>query len=101
MPSLGENRGPYSFDYSIVRHKEKNILTILNNPGFDSLLENIEDAYEYTKGYVPAGYEHRQDLISNLFLGSPDYWWMLMLVNTITDPIEGFYLNQQILIPEL
>lgn len=50
MPSLGENRGPYSFDYNIVRHREKNILTILNNPAFDSLLENIEDAYEYTKG---------------------------------------------------
>ncbi len=101
MPILGQNRGPFSFNYNLTRHREKNITTILNNPAFDSLLENIENAYEYTMGYVPAGYEHRPDLISNLFLGSPDYWWLLMLVNNITDPIEGFYLNQKILIPEL
>ena len=40
-------------------------------------------------------------LISNLFYGSPKYWWLLMLVNNITDPSEGFVLNEKILIPKM
>jgi len=101
MASLGRNRGPYSFDYNIVRHRDKNILTIVNNSSFEEILDDVPGSYTFTEGYVPAGYEHRPDLISNVFYGTPDYWWLLMLVNSITDPIEGFYTSQKILIPEL
>jgi len=101
MASLGKDTGPYSVDASIVRHRDAKITTILNSPKFDQLLANIENAYDYEIGYVPAGYEHRPDLISNVFYGSPKNWWLLMLVNNIHDPFEGFYLNQQILIPKL
>jgi hypothetical protein len=50
-------------------------------------------------GKIPAGFEHRPDLISNLFFGTPGYWWYLMLVNGVTDPFEGFNSGDQILIP--
>ena len=101
MPSLGITRGPYAVDYVEESFKNTRINTIVNSPIFDNLALNIETAYEYDVGYIPAGYEHRPDLISNVFYGSPKNWWLLMFVNGITDPFEGFNANQRILIPKL
>ena len=50
---------------------------------------------------IPAGFEHRPDLISNVFYGSPSNWWLLMLVNGISDPFEGFNVRDRILIPKI
>lgn len=96
-----QDKGPYSFDEVRVRHRGATTNTIVNSPKFDSLLLDLEDAYEYQVGYVPAGYAHRPDLISNVFYGSPKNWWLLMLVNSITDPFEGFNENDKILIPKI
>ena len=101
MASLGKDRGPYSIDFNQVLHRGVTTTTILNTPKFDNLLVNLGDAYEYEIGYIPAGYEHRPDLISNIFYGSPKNWWLLMLVNGISDPGEGFTVNQKIIIPKL
>ena len=101
MASLGKNRGPYSLDYKEVLHRGVTTTTILNTSKFDSILENLDSAFEYEVGYVPFGYEHRPDLISNVFYGSPKNWWLLMLVNGITDPGEGFNVSQRILIPKI
>ena len=98
---LGNNRGPYSYDAQFVTHRNAKITTILNSPVFDSMLSNLSDQYEYEVGYVPAGYEHRPDLISNVYYGTPNNWWLLMLVNSITDPFEGFKVNEKILIPKI
>lgn len=101
MASLGPNTGPYSLDALTVNHRDAKVNTIVNSPVYDNIIRDIETIYEYDLGYVPNGYEHRPDLISNVFYGSPKNWWLLMLVNNITDPFEGFYLNQQIKIPKL
>jgi len=101
MASLGKNRGPYSFDANVYLHRDAKVTTILNSTVFEDLIKNIDTAYVYQTGYVPEGYEHRPDLISNVFYGTPDNWWLLMLVNNISDPFEGFYTNQRILIPKL
>jgi hypothetical protein len=101
VASLGKNRGPYSLDYNQVLHRGVTTTTILNTPKFDHILANLGNAYEYEIGYVPVGYEHRPDLISNVFYGSPKNWWLLMLVNGISDPGEGFTQNQRIIIPKL
>jgi hypothetical protein len=98
---LGNRRGPYSLDAIFVRHRNAKVTTIVNSPVFDDLLLNLKDSYEYEVGYVPVGYEHRPDLISNVYYGSPNNWWLLMLVNSITDPFEGFKVNERILIPKL
>ena len=101
MPNLGRNRGPYVLDYMTQPFNNTKINTIINTPMFDSIAENLSTAYEYDVGYVPAGYEHRPDLISNVFYGNPKNWWLLMFVNGITDPFEGFTVNQRILIPKV
>lgn len=100
MASLGKKRGPYAIDAVEVKHRGATVTTILNSPEFDRLLTNIDDAYEYDIGFVPNGYENRPDLISNVFYNKPNNWWLLMLVNNITDPNEGFSLNQRIRIPK-
>ena len=101
MASLGKNRGPYSLDVNQVRHRNVITTTIVNTPKFDSMLSNLDSAYEYEVGYVPNGYEHRPDLISNVFYGTPKNWWLLMLVNNISDPNEGFNVSDKILIPKM
>ena len=95
------NRGPYNLDEIVVKHKNITTNTIVNSDKFDNLLNNLEDSYEYQVGYVPQEYAHRPDLISNIFYGSPKNWWLLMLVNGISDPFEGFNANDAILIPKL
>ena len=93
--------GPYSLGVNEVNHRKVITTTILNTPQFDRLSETLDTAYEYDVGFVPAGYEHRPDLISNVFYGSPKNWWLLMYVNGISDPFEGFKVNERILIPKL
>jgi hypothetical protein len=93
--------GPYSYDSQLVSHRNTKVKTIINSPKFESLLESVNTAYEYEVGFVPVGYEHRPDLISNVFYGTASNWWLLMLVNGISDPFEGFFVNQRILIPIL
>ena len=95
------NKGPYDFDEVLVNHKNITTNTIVNAKKFDLLLKNLDNAYEYEVGYVPEGYAHRPDLISNIFYGTPKNWWLLMLVNSIDDPFEGFNENDLILIPKL
>ena len=61
------DRGPYTLDEVRVQHRGVTTNTILNAEKFDPLLEDLENAFEYEIGYVPAGYAHRPDLISNVF----------------------------------
>jgi len=96
-----QDRGPYSLDELRVQHRNITTTTIVNTNKFDSLLDNLDTAFEYQVGYVPAGYAHRPDLISNVFYGSPKNWWLLMLVNNIEDPFEGLNEGDAILIPKI
>ena len=95
------DHGPYNIGFVGVPHRDIITTTVVNSQAFDSFITSLDTTYEYETGYVPAGYEHRPDLISNVFYGTPKNWWLLMLVNNISDPFEGFYLNQKILIPKL
>lgn len=101
MKNIFDKKGPYSLDSNTVTHRNAKVKTIYNAPAYDKLIGNLENAYEYEVGYVPLGYEHRPDLISNVFYGTPAYWWLLMLVNSISDPNEGFKVADRILIPNV
>jgi hypothetical protein len=91
----------YSVGYEVVDHKNAKIKTTFGSNKADELNEKYEDLFTYTVGFVPLGYEHRPDLISNLFYETPDKWWLLMKVNNISDPFEGFNVGDKILIPKL
>src|SRR3990167_2619069 len=82
-------------------HKGSKIYSLVGSPSVDNILENVDSFLPYDVGYVPAGFEHRPDLISNVFYGTPDYWWLILFVNNIADPFEGLNEGDQILIPKL
>ena len=92
---------PYSIGFLDIKHRDATVRTIFNSNEVDSMIASFDSFYQFEIGYVPEGYQHRPDLISNVFYGSPKYWWLLMLVNNISDPFEGFYVNQKILIPKV
>ena len=100
MASLGENRGPYSVYYQDIKHRNCTVRTILNTTTFDNLIKNMDTAYNYEVGYIPNWFEHRPDLIVNVFNGSPDKFWLLMLINNKPDPNEKFNTRERILIPK-
>lgn len=102
MNTKKEDKGPYSFGETIIKHKGVYVNTVINNKDFEALIEKLQkNNFTYETGYVPEGYIHRPDAISNIFYNTPKYWWLLMLANNINDPFEGFYLNQKIIIPTI
>jgi len=100
MPTINKETNPFLFGYTSITHKKAKIHTTVGSTA-DNVVVNIEKAFSYKIGYVPDGYAHRPDLISNVFYGTPAYWWLLMLANNVSDPFEGFKVDDRILIPEL
>jgi hypothetical protein len=49
---------------------------------------------------VPQAGEHRMDLISQEFYGTPELWWVVALVNNVVDPLVGFVAGQTIRVPK-
>ena len=80
-------------------HKGKTITSTLGSEEFDNYIGSLQEG-EFQLGRIPAGYEARPDLISNLFMGNTDHMWKLLLINNIPDPFEGLKVGQQILLPK-
>jgi hypothetical protein len=81
-------------------HKGKRIVSSINSQQLEIFIENL-NTYEYDVGVVPAGYEHRADLISNLFYETPTLDWLICLVNNISDPFQELKIGTVIKIPKL
>jgi len=84
--------------FNTIRHKGKRIPTSVGNRAYESKF-NIQAHKGGRVGYIPTGYAHRPDLISNVFYGTTDNWWLIMEVNNITDPFEGLNAGDKIIIP--
>lgn len=84
--------------YSTVTHKNKKLVTSLNSDQFEGFLSNL-DKRNYKVGYIPAGYEHRADLISNLFYNTPSLDWLICYFNNISDTFNQLNVGDRILIP--
>ena len=48
---------------------------------------------------VPAQYENRLDMVSNLLYSSPDYWWAIAEANATVDPLMEVTTGAQLRIP--
>jgi hypothetical protein len=94
---LAKNR--HSIGDFVIYHKGAVTHTPVGTEGYDLLTANIDKVFNYEVGYIPAGAAHRPDLISNVFFSTPSYWWLIMLVNNVSDPFEGLNVGDQILIP--
>lgn len=88
----------YKTGFSVVTHKNKKLVTSLNSNNFELFLLNI-NSYSYKVGYIPVGYEHRPDLISNLFYGTPTLDWLICIFNNISDQFNQLNAGDRILIP--
>lgn len=97
---MPEKSSQYYFGFTDVEHRNEVVRTTLNS-SYQNLLPVIENKFEYTVGIVPAGFEHRPDLISEVFYNTPEYWWLLLVFNNIPDPYEGLNVGDRILIPTL
>jgi hypothetical protein len=89
------------YDLGEIQYSHRNIITnsVVGHPKHDARLKAT--SFSHDVGFIPAGYEHRPDLISNIFYGTPSYWWLLMEYNNIFDPFEGFNVGDRILIPKV
>jgi hypothetical protein len=83
-----------------IRHKDKDIVTSLNSDSFELFLQQME-SFDYDIGYIPPGYEHRADLISDLFYETPKLDWLICWFNNVADPFQGLNVFDRILIPKL
>lgn len=48
---------------------------------------------------VEAKFAGRLDLIAALFLGEPRYWWLIAMINNITDPYSEIKVGSILYIP--
>lgn len=97
--SNSSNTSRYKVGVVNYYHKGKVITSTLGDENFDNYIKSLEKG-EYRLGTIPAGYDLRPDLISNLFLGKTDLMWKLMFINNIPDSFEGFKVGQQLLLPK-
>jgi hypothetical protein len=97
MPNVSQ----YMLGEVSVPHRNKTTNTAVGSLGFDKTSIGLEALYDFTIAYVIPGYEHRPDLISDIFYNTPEYWWLILLYNSIDDPFEGLNVGDQIKIPVL
>jgi hypothetical protein len=89
----------YTVGSTQVEHRGKIITTSLHT-GVNEYLINLEKV-EMDVGYIPAGYEHRPDLISNLFYNTVTKDWLIMMFNNIKDPFQQLNVGDRILLPKI
>lgn len=89
----------YKYGYTLVNHKTKTIATSLNSTSFEDFLKSMKNL-PYDEGVIPGGYEHRADLISDLFYDTPTLDWLILYFNDISDPFNQLNSGDRILIPK-
>lgn len=90
----------YSEGFVQQRHKNKIVTASLNSETFEKFLETM-NIFDFEVGYIINGYEHRPDLISDLFYNTPRYDWLIMWFNNINDPFQQLNVGDRLYIPKL
>ena len=89
----------YKVGVNQVVHRGKTLATSHNTdlPNYLTSLESVE----VDVGYIPAGYEHRPDLISDLFYDTVTKDWLILMFNNIKDPFQELNIGDRILLPKI
>jgi len=90
-----------SFGYIVISHKGVNIPTSVGSTQYENTFGGSANsrAFKGITGEIPAGYEHRPDLISNLYLDTPAGWWIVCERNSTFDVFEQLNAGDSIGIP--
>ena len=80
-------------------HRKVTLPLCPGNKDYDYIVENYENIYNFEYVYILNGYEHRPDLIANVFYNTPEYEWLVLLVNHISDPFEDLNVGDRIRLP--
>lgn len=86
----------YRLGGGVVNHKGKNIY-IADSIALANYLNSLQASVQVVA--IPAGYEHRPDLISDLFYGTVTKDWMIVMFNNIKDPFQQLNVGDKILLP--
>lgn len=87
----------YNLGSQTIKHRGKSI-EIADSKALSDYIASLE-GIKVEVGYIPAGFEHRPDLISNLFYNTVTKDWLIMMFNNISDPFQQLNVNDRILIP--
>jgi hypothetical protein len=87
------------YEYNQIYHKGKMVRTTVGLPSYEAAVVALTNNPSTQEGYIPAGYEHRPDLIADLFFDSASAWNLVMEMNGIFDPFESLKVGDRINIP--
>ena len=85
------------FGMIMVQHKGKKITTSVGSTSYEGIFAG--QSSNMLNGRVPKGYEHRPDLIADLFLDTPGGWWVICETNSIFDIFEELNSGDNIKLP--
>jgi hypothetical protein len=107
MVKTTQNRGAkktrVNFGLITIRHRGKLVVTSVGSKGYESLFSGLETSRKHRSrklGTIPFGYQHRPELISNLFMGTAVSWWQICERNSIFDVFEQMNTGDGIFIPD-
>lgn len=80
--------------------KGKRVASSINSATFEATLSNL-DSLPRSVGVIPPGFEHRADLIADLFYGTPTFDWIILWVNDISDPFQQLNVGDRVTIVDL
>ena len=88
-----------AFGQVVIAHKGKNIRTSVGSKTYESVFGGLNRKFPQTIGNIPLGYQHRPELIANLFLNTPTGWWIICERNSIFDVFEQLNSGDRMIIP--
>ena len=86
------------FNVPTVDYNNRKVKNINSSLKWEEFIKNLE-SYKYRYAVIPNGMAGRPDLISFDVYGTVDYWWLILVVNQITDPFEQLVAGKQIRLP--
>ena len=80
-----------------INHKGISIPTSVGSRRYEDNYGGV--SFAPPTGTIPLGFAHRPDLISNLFMDTPDLWWTVCENNSIFDVFEQLNSGESINLP--
>jgi len=88
-----------NYGFITISHKGKLINTSVGSRKYETQFTGEISDFPKTSGNVAGGYDHRPDLIANLFMNTPGFWWLICERNSIYDIFEQLNTGDQLYIP--